>query len=320
MNINNKILDLIRYGINKNMISGLNENQINLLHNRLLESKKENKEAVTKTSTTTTYDLGNAADVTAANKALGGTANVDPVNKKMIVTKEENDIEEESTKDLDEKFESKSQQKYFWAKCNRSKGEEKTKWCNMAKEFSDATTKKDYKKMPEKIHPEKTVKVKKEQKEGYLDMVGKGITKANLMNLDKISPSVKWESQLEKRISQLVESHLNPKMTKEEILKYIKEQKVKPAPVKEPGTKEPKKVPDTPYKPKPGTKPSPKAKKEETKEQLSPTIAPPKPATPTKPGPSTPYKPKPGTKPSPKAGRKDIPNWLDFKSIGIKLK
>jgi hypothetical protein len=31
----------------------------------------------------------------------------------------------------------------------------------MAKEFSDSTSKKQYKKMPEKKHPEKTVKTKK---------------------------------------------------------------------------------------------------------------------------------------------------------------
>ena len=62
---------------------------------------------------------------------------------------------------INEKFESKAQQNFFWAKCNTTRGVQKQKWCKLAKEFSDETTKKDYKKMPEKLHPEKTVKYKK---------------------------------------------------------------------------------------------------------------------------------------------------------------
>jgi len=71
--------------------------------------------------------------------------------------------------------------------------------------------------------------------------------------------------------------------------------------------------PATPYKPK--AKPAPKADTE---------IAPSKPKTPTaptKPKPATPYKPK--AKPAPKASKENeeqLPDWLNFKSIGIKLK
>jgi hypothetical protein len=56
---------------------------------------------------------------------------------------------------LNEKFESKAQQGLFWARCNKC-SDKKCKWCKMAKEFSDSTSKKDYKKMPEKKSPEKT--------------------------------------------------------------------------------------------------------------------------------------------------------------------
>jgi hypothetical protein len=66
--------------------------------------------------------------------------------------------------ELREKFESKAQQNFFWGKCNTTKGVQKQKWCKLAREFSNDTTKKDYKKMPEKLHPEKTVKVKKSEK------------------------------------------------------------------------------------------------------------------------------------------------------------
>ena len=57
--------------------------------------------------------------------------------------------------EIKEKFQSKSQQGLFWARCNKC-SDKKCKWCKMAKEFSDSTSKKDYKKMPEKKIPEKT--------------------------------------------------------------------------------------------------------------------------------------------------------------------
>jgi len=63
---------------------------------------------------------------------------------------------------LNEKFESKAQQGLFWARCNKCSSKD-CKWCKMAKEFSDSTSKKQYKTMPEKKHPEKTVKYKKKK-------------------------------------------------------------------------------------------------------------------------------------------------------------
>jgi hypothetical protein len=57
--------------------------------------------------------------------------------------------------EINEKFQSKSQQGLFWDRCNKC-SDKKCKWCKMAKEFSDSTSKKDYKKMPEKKSPEKT--------------------------------------------------------------------------------------------------------------------------------------------------------------------
>jgi hypothetical protein len=57
---------------------------------------------------------------------------------------------------INEKFESKAQQGLFWARCEKCTNKN-CKWCKMAKEFSDSTSKKQYKNMPEKKHPEKTV-------------------------------------------------------------------------------------------------------------------------------------------------------------------
>ena len=66
--------------------------------------------------------------------------------------------------EMNEKFESKAQQKLFFAKCGDGKTKEQKKWCKLRDEFARSTTKKDYKKMPEKLHPEKTVKYKKKRK------------------------------------------------------------------------------------------------------------------------------------------------------------
>jgi hypothetical protein len=215
----------------------------------------------------------------------------------------ENEIKEDDvdlalalqTKEIDEKFESKAQQKYFWAKCNRSKGKEKEKWCKMADEFSKSTSKKQYEKMPEKKHPEKTVKVKKEQKENYMNMIGKAINKGHLLNLDKVSPSVKWESELEKKIDSIMEETLSPKMSKKDLVDLLSEIKK--------------------------TKKMLRHKKSNDISEQSPTIAPPKPKTPTKPSkPDTPYSPKPGPKPGPKAKKSEMPNWLKFGRLGINLK
>lgn len=328
MKIEKKILSLINHGLSGELLSQLNESQVNALYKRISEQ-------VT-TQTMTVQKVG----------PDGGQIKIDPTKKTLSLSKDPNSpntfkvsqTESEMTEDddidlysdpdhsddgmgmfeaeLDEKFESKAQQKYFWARCNRSKGKEKEKWCTMAKEFSDKTTEKEYKKLPEKIHPEKKVKVKKEQKEGYLDMIGKAMNKNMQNKIADIRPGIKYESELEKRIGKLIETHLSPKMSKSDLVKLVSETETAPAPVKPKTPTKPKTDPDNPYKVKPGVKPAPKA---ETKEQ-APTIAPPKPKTPTKPSPDTPYRPKPGPKPAPKAGKDEVPSWLSFNKLGIKLK
>ena len=94
------------------------------------------------------------------------------------------------TREIGERFESKAQQGFFWAKCNTSKGVKKKKWCEMAREFSDDTSKKQYKKMPEK----------KETDENY-------------------------EKFLEERIFEMIERHVEPSMTKRDFIKSIQEKK-----------------------------------------------------------------------------------------------
>ena len=103
---------------------------------------------------------------------------------------------------INEKFESKAQQGLFWARCNKCSSKN-CKWCKMAKEFSDSTTKKDYKKMPEKKHPEKTVKYKKE----------------------KTNEDV--QKFLEQTIKNLVDNSIQPKMSKKDLIETIKKKSKK---------------------------------------------------------------------------------------------
>ena len=98
-----------------------------------------------------------------------------------------------------EKFESQAQQNFFWGKCNTTRGVQKQKWCQLAREFSDKTTKKDYEKMPKKLHPEKTVKYKKKK------------TNENL------------EKFLEDKIVSILENKVKPRMKKSDLVKLVKE-------------------------------------------------------------------------------------------------
>jgi hypothetical protein len=310
---NRKILQLINHGFSGNLLSDLNEGQINALHSRLSEQVTTKIEQ-TKTTTvpqniakTTGADIGNVNVKTDPNgnviaTEIGEDATLNVVNDPDASVDGMGMFED---KELQEKFESKKQQKYFFAKCGDGKTKEQKKWCKMAEEFAEKT---NFKKLPEK---------KKETKEGYMDMVGGAITKANLMNLDKVSPRVRGfgENELERKIMKLVEKHITPKMSKKDFLSLVSEQETKPK-IKEPITKP--NEPSTPYSPKPGPKKAPKAHKREFDEQeTKPKIKEPI----TKPNePSTPYSPKPGPKKAPKASKGKLPSWLSFKSIGIKLK
>lgn len=88
---------------------------------------------------------------------------------------------------LNEKFASKKQQGYFYAKCGEGKTKEQKKWCKMAKEFSDDMAKKDWEKLPEKV------------KEVALS---------------------------ENKIVSLIKDKENPRMTKKDLIEYVKSKKV----------------------------------------------------------------------------------------------
>lgn len=231
-----RIKFLLREGLSIQTIANLNETQLIVLSEKF--KKKETKEEVKQTVTNVTYDPTNATDQkTLAQKGIHVDPSTKKISMTLgstgevaeDVTVDKNDAgagqysqaphqvqapdgmgdEGDSTIDkeedlatesvLREKFESKAQQNFFWAKCNTTRGVQKQKWCKLAKEFSDETTKKDYKKMPEKLHPEKTVKYKKEK------------TNENL------------EKFLEKKIVSILENKVKPRMKKSDLVKLVKE-------------------------------------------------------------------------------------------------
>jgi hypothetical protein len=316
MKTNNKILQLIKHGFSVALLSDLNEGQINALYSRLTEEVKQ----VEKIS----YELppDGSGTLPANNKGYqvstkGGKTTATPMEEdNTLDVVNDPDASADGMgmfeeKELSEKFESKKQQKYFFAKCGDGKTKEQKKWCKMAEEFAKKTN---------------FGKLKKETKEefnmgDYYKKVAGAVAGATKENLSKISPSVNMgESEMERKIMRLIERHITPKMSKRDFLNLVSEQGTK----EKERTKEKEKTKErehgTPYSPKPGPAKAPKAKRE-VDEQSSPTIAPPKPKTPTKPSkPSTPYSPKPGPAKAPKAGKEKLPSWLSFNSIGIKLK
>lgn len=324
MKTNEKILGLISYGLKPSWVMSLNESQIDGLHERMSKSKKETKEAVTKTSTTTTFDLSNSADVNLANKQLQGVATIDPNQKKMIVTKEG---------EMTEKSVSKKQHGLMGAAYSVEKGDKELKdipkkYRGKVEKVVDSMSKKQIKdfaktktsKLPEKV----------ETKEGgYMDMVGKAFNKNMGNKIADIKPSLKWESILEDEFSQIIENTIFPKMTKRDFIKTILESP-EVAPEKE-RTKEKEKERETEKRPdkndpfRPGKrqqpKPAPKAKhKKEMSE--APEVAPvpvkvPEREKQTTPDKNDPFRPgkRQQPKPAPKA---KLPDWLSSKSLGLK--
>ena len=179
-------------GLSINTISKMSDNQVKVLVEKF---KKESKEQVTKVTEPpkTSFNIKGPGEL--PNNPTGKGYSVKKnTDGSVTATPMENEIKEDETVDrylnpnefggnlpvnnnnpqdygsddpdgkndgmptegeIKEKFQSKSQQGLFWSRCNKC-SDKKCKWCKMAKEFSDSTSKKDYKKMTEKKRPEKT--------------------------------------------------------------------------------------------------------------------------------------------------------------------
>ena len=195
MKTKKNIIFLTENGLSVNVISKLTDNQVKLLIEKFKKSKKEEtKEVATKDQkVVTSYKIPNSDlemgtpippelvgkqfELQKTNQGVNAIEVTEDATVDDLLNNNEfggnlpvnyDNPEDEGTPDLagkndgmptegeiKEKFQSKSQQGLFWARCNKC-SDKKCKWCKMAKEFSDSTSKKDYKKMPEKKRPEKT--------------------------------------------------------------------------------------------------------------------------------------------------------------------
>jgi len=298
MNTNQKKLKLVVEGIKTLTLNKMSDKQVDILYTKLVESKKETDEAVTQNVQKTTYSSGEAK-----GKSFAGTTTLNP-DGSVTVTKEGEMKEGE----VDEKFESKKQQKYFFSKCGDGKTKEQKKWCKMADEFAEKT---NFAKLPEK---------KKETKENF-DFGDYGKTVASVAaglhskNMSKVSPNVEFtgESEIEKQIMRLVEKHITPKMSKKDFNNLL-EGDTKTAPAK-PKEREKEKKPGHPFKPDPDKKGAPKAKKTEMGEDTKTAPAKPKVNPGTKP--KHPFQPDPNKKGAPKAIKKELPSFLKFNALGL---
>ena len=309
MNTNQKKLKLVKEGIKASTLNKMTDSQVDVLFSKLQEQVTPVTEPAK-----TGYKVGDKGG------KLPATPNGYDVKKNddgtiMATPNEQDDtlnvVQDPDAsadgmgmfeeKEIDEKFESKKQQKYFFAKCGDGKTKEQKKWCKMADEFAKDT---NFAKLPEK---------KTETKEGYQDMIGNAINKIAQNKINQITPSFSiGESKIERQIMRLVEKHITPKMKKEDLLSLI-EGDTKTAPAKpkvNPGTK-----PKHPFQPDPNKKGAPKAKKTEMDEDTKTAPAKPK----VNPGikPKHPFQPDPNKKGAPKAIKKELPSFLTFNALGL---
>jgi hypothetical protein len=288
MNTNQKKLKLVKEGIKASTLNKMTDNQVDVLFSKLQEQSIQ-PQKITKTVTQTVLPPG--------SETMIGNVSIENKNGKTTVTP----VTETDNSELDEKFESKKQQKYFFSKCGDGKTKEQKKWCKMADEFAKKT---NFAKLPEK---------KQETKENYMGMIGKGFNNTMDKKVSEFKPSATFgESKIEKEIMRLVEKHITPKMRKGELLSLI-EGDTKTAPAKpkvKPGTK-----PKHPFAPDPDKKGAPKAKKSEVDEDTKTAPAKPKVNPGTKP--KHPFQPDPNKKGAPKAIKKELPSFLTFNALGL---
>ena len=235
MNLSKKIGFLLDTGFTPKFVSSLNENKINLLFEKM--TKKETKEVtmVSITDTTTQQKLQSEKkpyevyeeelDEDDFYTDISGGLTQEPEQEESPDYPGSNRGKSGEQESLEEKFESKAQQGLFWARCNKCKTDD-CKWCKMAKEFSKSTSKKQYKNMPEKKHPEKTVKYKKkETKENftfkdYLGKLGSVYTAEMAKQVKGTTPTFS-ESIFEKNLENIIQENLKPTMKKRDLLKLI---------------------------------------------------------------------------------------------------
>jgi hypothetical protein len=228
-NVGKKIERLISDGFSYNTLRGLSEGQINLLYNRLVEQVDSAKVDELTTKVTNLRNQLSAAgeDMKKLGLAEDDIDNINPYKgqqtqqPKQVGPSSNDGFDNYQDGEMTEKFESKAQQKLFWARCEDAKSPKaKKKWCKWAKEYSDKT---DFSKLPEK---------KKQVKE-----IEEGLTKL----VEKYIP----ESITKRELFRMLEQATAPAKPKEK-------ERTKTNPGTKPGKANPFQLPKTHPKPKAG--------------------------------------------------------------------
>ncbi len=265
MKVNKKALELIDKGLSSKTVSKLTESQIDTLHKKLFVEQT----MVSKTDSATITKLKQEKKpFQVYEKELDEEEEVTVDPNKETETQDPHQVGPSSDDgfgdetdgmgmfegDIKEKFESKKQQKYFFARCNDEKlnQKERNKWCKMADEFAKST--KNFSKLPEK----KTETKEDFGMDNYNKKVMSTVAGNYKENLGKsLNPT--FEQKLEESIIKMVEKHITPKMSKKDFIKTIMEaEKEIETPVKPDVDTPSRPKPATPYKPK--YEPAPKAK------------------------------------------------------------
>jgi hypothetical protein len=332
MKTNKYIKILLDNGLEIKTISNLKESQIRVLAEKF--EKEESKEQVTEVPNKKTYKIGPEG-----GKIGGLSVSQDPSTKEVMVQMGEDttlDVVNDPDSTIDgmpttegevsEKYKSTAQQKFFWNKCTKS-GDKKSRWCKWANEFQKDTKDKN---LPEKLHPEKTVKVRKENYERFLEdsiveMVDKyinpGMTKSQLINriTEKVNKSESFMLKRPKKNTMFSKEEGNEMKTMKRPIGRMSSLGEDTKEKERTKTKEKEKDKErkNPFAPK--YNPKPKAKKEFKEQEIAPS----KPGTKEKtrekePGKKNPFAPK--YNPAPKAGKGNMPNWLVWNKLGVNLK
>ena len=315
MKAKDHVLNLLSHGFKFDTVARLNEAQVRVLSEKI--SKEESKEQIIKKMTTSYEIPAQTAKTTGAD--IGGVnIKVEPSGVVKATEIGEDDTldvvsDPDATKDgmgIFEKFESKSQQRLFYARCGNGKTKTEKKWCKWAKEFSKET---NYETTPEK--KEKNESNEKFIEESIIRLIEKNINPK--MSKGDLIRTINEKSQ---ESSMLLKNPLKNTMFSHESGIEMKrmEENTKEAPVKEPGTKTPPKRRDNPFKnPNPGTKEKPRGHRKDMGENT-------KEAPVKEPGTKTPPKrrdnpfknPNPGTKEKPR-GQKKTKDEMKTDFIGL---
>jgi len=206
---------LLENGIHFSTLSTMTESQIRVLAEKAKKSKKkETKEAVT-TGTKTV----NTATVTDNDSVAIGPTIVTNANGTTTVTSSdtiETPKETTESEELEEKFQSKAQQKLFFVKCGDGKTKEQKMWCKLRDEFASDTTKKDYEDMPNYVSDDDNKKSKPKRRK---------TRKKSKSKKRRSTRKESYEKQLEDRIVEMIDNHINPEMTKGKLIDTINEKK-----------------------------------------------------------------------------------------------